>query len=181
MTNNIETKVNKKKNNNKTERGSIMKDMKYKIGDNVEVIDETIDEDDWVGELTNGYHRLRTIKKDGSLGKISRGYEYIGLEGRRGEVLDIVGDKLIVGLLQKETFDDNPHPYLKSIRIEQLINGGDYSHYRYFDKGIECSPSKVELVDDDFEIKKLEEKINIKENEIEELKQQIETIKKEGK
>ena len=180
MTNNIETKVNKKKNNNKTERGSIMKDMKYKIGDNVEVIDETIDEG-YVGEHTNGKYRLRTILKDGSLGKISRGFDCIGVEGRRGEVLDIVGDKLIVGLLQKETFDDNPHPYLKSIRIEQLIIGGDYSHYRYFDKGIECSPSKVELVDDDFEIKKLEEKINIKENEIEELKQQIETIKKEGK
>ena len=180
MTNNIETKVNKKKNNNKTERGSIMKDMKYKIGDNVEVIDETIDEG-YVGEHTNGKYRLRTILKDGSLGKISRGFDYIGVEGSRGEVLDIVGDKLIVGLLQKETFDDNPHPYLKSIRIEKLINGLDFSHYRYFEKGIECSPYKVELVDDDFEIKKLEEKINIKENEIEELKQQIETIKKEGK
>ena len=152
----------------------------YKIGDMVECVNEH-DKMRYIGKNNNyGMLLLRNIKKDGSLGEIVRGY--IGrkhLEGKRGRIIDIVGEKLIVGFLPNEYDYTEPHPYFFSYPYEEQVGRRVKHLYGYYEYGVECSSSKVELVSDDLEIRKLEEEINIKEKEIEELKQQIETIKKE--
>ena len=156
-----------------------MKDMKYKIGDEVELVDNT-DERTYIGEQsTYGRLKLRSIKKDGSLGKFSRGYEYLNLEEKRGRIVDLDGEKFIVGFLPSQ-MNGQPHPHLYSYKIiKEYGDGIKYTNYDWYDKGVDCFPSQIELVTDDLEIRKLEEQINNKEKEIEELKQQIETIKKE--
>ena len=160
-----------------------MKNMKYKIGDKVECVDDSTDEYSIEGRTTFGRLMLRNIKKGGSLGKVKIGFEYKKVKGLRGEVLDIMGENLIVGFVPSLNYPRyEPHPYHKGYKVEtNYPKGSEQYHHWYWDKGIECSPSKVVLVNDDLEIRKLEEEINNKEKEIEELKQQIETIKKEVK
>ena len=131
-----------------------MKNMKYNIGDLVEVVNFTNK------HYGNGKSPWNDIKysnfiKKGSYGTLGEPrYSNFVHRGMNGKVVKIDGDKIIVGIYWDR--GSEPHPYQPSFLNDEIE---DDKFYEIYERGCMCVSSDIELITNEFEIRKLENNI----------------------